>query len=76
LVWVLFVASVPVLSVLGFVPTMVLLMAALMFGVERRRGPRPLFGVIVIPVALYVLFVDLLSIQLPTGLIYLGPLGS
>jgi hypothetical protein len=75
-VWLCFLLSVPLLAIIGFVPTMALLVAALLFGVERRFGWRPLVVAIVIPVGVYELFVHLLSIPLPTGLFNLGPLSN
>jgi putative tricarboxylic transport membrane protein len=74
-VLVLFVACVPLLTVVGFVITGALLMAVLLFAVERRRGWIPLLAAIVVPVALYELFTELLSIQLPVGMFGTGVLG-
>jgi hypothetical protein len=75
-VWLLFAVAVGVLSVLGFVPTIALLIAALLYGVERRRDWRPILVAVLVPVASYELFVHLLDIPLPTGLLLLGPFSS
>jgi putative tricarboxylic transport membrane protein len=75
-VWLIFLLSVPLLAIVGFVPTMALLVAVLLYGVERRIGWQPLVVAIVIPVGVYELFVHLLSIPLPTGLFNLGPLST
>lgn len=75
-VWLFFLLSVPLLAIVGFVPTMALLVAVLLYGVERRTGWQPLVVAVVIPVGVYELFVHLLSIPLPTGLFNLGPLST
>ncbi|HEX3593329.1 MAG TPA: tripartite tricarboxylate transporter TctB family protein [Pseudonocardiaceae bacterium] len=75
-VWICFLVAVPILAVLGFVPAMAILIAALLFGVERRLNWKSLVVAIVVPVAVYELFVHLLTIPLPTGVISIGPLSS
>jgi hypothetical protein len=70
-----YVAAVPLLAFIGFVLTTMLLMAYLLFFVERRRGFGPISAVIVVPIAVYLLFVQLLGIELPVGIIGLGVLG-
>lgn len=75
-VWLCFAISVPILTVLGFVPAMAILIAVVLFGVERRLNWRALVVAIVVPVAVYELFVHLLTIPLPVGLINIGPLSS
>ncbi|HEX5405594.1 MAG TPA: tripartite tricarboxylate transporter TctB family protein, partial [Pseudonocardiaceae bacterium] len=75
-VWLCFAVAVPVLTYLGFVPAMAILIAVLLFGVERRLNWRALLVAVVVPVGVYELFVHLLSIPLPTGLIAIGPLSS
>jgi putative tricarboxylic transport membrane protein len=74
-VWLCYAVSIPLLTLLGFVPTGALLVFALLFGVEGRRNWRALAAAILIPVAASVVFVDLLTIPLPQGLISHGPLG-
>jgi hypothetical protein len=75
-VWLCFAVSVPVLTVLGFVPAMAILIAVLLFGVERRWNWRPLLVAVLVPVGVYELFVHVLTIPLPTGLIAVGPFSS
>lgn len=75
-VWLCFLISVPILTVLGFVPAMAILIAAVLFGVERRLNWRALVVAIVVPVAVYELFVHLLVIPLPVGVFNLGPFSS
>jgi hypothetical protein len=75
-VWICFAVAVPVLTVLGFVPAMAILIAVLLFGVERRLNWRSIVLAVVVPVGVYELFVHLLSIPLPTGLFALGPFSS
>jgi putative tricarboxylic transport membrane protein len=75
IVWVCFAATVPLLSVLGFVPTMAILVFLLVFGVENRHNWRSIVAAIAIPVATSVIFVDLLGIPLPLGLLSTNSLG-
>jgi putative tricarboxylic transport membrane protein len=74
-VWLCYAACVPLLTLLGFVPTMALLVFALVFGFEKRRTWRGLAVAIVVPVAISAVFVNLLTIPLPEGLISHGPFG-
>jgi hypothetical protein len=75
-VWICFAVAVPVLTVLGFVPAMAILIAVLLFGVERRLNWRSIVLAVVVPVGVYELFVHLLSIPLPTGVFAIGPFSS
>lgn len=75
-VWVCFLVAVPILTFVGFVPAMAILIALLLFGVERRLNWRSLVVAVVVPVGVYELFVHLLGIPLPTGVLPLGPFGS
>jgi putative tricarboxylic transport membrane protein len=67
--------AVPLLGVLGFVPTIALLLAFLFLFVERRRGIAPLIAIAVIPIVTWLLFADLLGMELPTGQLHAGVLG-
>jgi putative tricarboxylic transport membrane protein len=69
-VWIGFAASVPLLVLVGFVPAMALLVAYLLFAVERLRGLRPLAAVILIPVLIYLVFAYLLAVDLPLGSLF------
>jgi tripartite tricarboxylate transporter TctB family protein len=75
LVWVTFAVSALLLPVFGFAVTMALLLAALIYGVEGKRGWLPMIAVVLVPIVLYELFVDLLAIQMPVGLLDIGLLG-
>ncbi|HXP00179.1 MAG TPA: tripartite tricarboxylate transporter TctB family protein [Luteibacter sp.] len=70
-----FLACVPLLGVLGFVLTAILLFAYLLFFVEKRRSAGAIAATVTIPVVTWLLFVQLLGIELPNGLLRLGFLG-
>ncbi len=74
-VWAGFVAVVPLIYVLGFTLSMMVLVAYLLFVVEGRRTLPAAVAVIAIPAAIYLLFVNALGITLPVGLLRLGILG-
>ncbi len=50
-------------------------MAWLLIVVEKRRGITSFIALLIIPVAIYFLFVRLLGIALPVGMLHLGILG-
>jgi hypothetical protein len=75
LVWLCFAVAVALLALLGFVPTMAALVFVLIFAVEGRHTWWSLLVAAAIPVAASFLFVDLLSIPLPVGLLSHAPLG-
>jgi hypothetical protein len=68
--------AIPLMTIIGFVPASAALIFLVLFGVEERRNWRALAAAILIPVAAFLVFVRLLTIQLPIGLVNLGPLGS
>jgi hypothetical protein len=68
--------AIPLMTIIGFVPASAALVFLVLFGVEGRRNWRALTAAILIPVAAFLVFVRLLTIQLPIGLLNLGPLGS
>lgn len=68
-VWLCYALAVPLLAVLGFVPAAALLVFVLLFGIEQRRDWWAVAAAILIPVATSVVFVGLLKIQLPQGLL-------
>lgn len=74
-VWGGYVAAVPLLYALGFTLTMMALMAYLLVVVERRWSPRAIAAIVLVPPAVYLLFVHLLGIDLPEGLTGPGMLG-
>jgi len=74
-VWLCFSVTTVLVGVLGFVPATAILVFVLLCGIEGRRDWRALLAAIAIPVATFALFVNVLSIQLPLGLIGNGPLG-
>lgn len=74
-VWGGYLATVPVLYVLGFTLAMMVLLAYLLVVVERRRSPQAIAAILLVPVAVYLLFVHLLGIDLPEGMTGPGMFG-
>ena len=70
-----YVVSVPLFAVIGFVLTGMLLMAYLLLYVEKRRHYAAYIAIVAVPIAIYLLFVQVLSIELPNGLLNTGVLG-
>jgi hypothetical protein len=70
-----YVVSVPVLAVLGFVPTILLLLAFLFLFVERRRDIGAYAGIVIIPIVTWLLFAKVLGMEMPDGMLHLGFLG-
>ena len=68
LVFVLILASVLLMPVLGFVLAMLLLSCGITFGVERRHDPTSIASAVLLPVLIYGLFAVLLGVRLPEGL--------
>ena len=68
LVWLALIMSAVLIPIIGFVATMVLLVAALLIGVERRRSIGAVVAVVLIPGLAYWLFAGVLGVLLPTGL--------
>jgi putative tricarboxylic transport membrane protein len=68
LVWLALILSAALIPILGFVATMVLLVAVLLFGFEGRRSIGAVVAVVVIPGLAYWLFAGVLGILLPTGI--------
>ena len=66
-IWVAMLASVLLVSVAGFLIAMLVLVGILIFGLEGKRNLRGLAAVILIPLSCYLLFAELLQVQLPTG---------
>jgi putative tricarboxylic transport membrane protein len=66
-IWVAMLASVLLISFAGFLLAMLVLVGVLIFGLEGQRNLRGLAAVILIPLSCYLLFAELLQVQLPTG---------
>ena len=66
--WVAILVAVLAVDVVGFLVAMVLLVAVLMLGIERRRGPAAIATIVLTPVLAYLLFAQLLQVPLPAGL--------
>jgi putative tricarboxylic transport membrane protein len=65
--WVLVLAAALLIEVVGFVVSMFLLVAAILFGIEGRRDIPTIITVIATPLLAYLLFGWLLQVRLPTG---------
>jgi len=55
---------------LGFIVSMLILMAGVMFGIERTFTKTAILTVALVPVAFWTLFAVLLGVRLPEGLLY------
>ena len=75
LVFIGYVVAVPLFATIGFVLTGMLLMAYLLIYVEKRRNVASYVALVAVPIVIYLLFVQVLSIELPTGLLGIGILG-
>ncbi|MFI6347883.1 tripartite tricarboxylate transporter TctB family protein [Streptomyces sp. NPDC050560] len=69
-VWAGFTAAVALLQLLGFLAAMGLLVAYLLFTVERIRVLRAVLAIVLIPLAVYGVFAYLLGVELPTGSLF------
>lgn len=69
LVWVAIAVGVVLLGIVGFLPAMAVLVALLLWGVERTYTVGSVAAVVLIPGAGYVIFETLLGLELPTGLL-------
>lgn len=67
-VWLVLAVAVGLMSVLGFLLTSVLLVAALVLGMERLRGIRTVVAMLALPLGIYVVFSVLLAVRLPVGI--------
>ena len=66
--WIAILVAVLAVGVAGFLVAMVLLVAVLMLGIERRRSPSAIATIVLTPLLAYLLFAQLLQVPLPTGL--------
>lgn len=69
-VLVLTVVTVVLFEPLGFIASTMLLMAGIMFGVERKFTIVSVATVVLIPIVFWTLFAVLLGVRLPAGLLY------
>lgn len=65
--WAAVLAGALLVGPLGFLTAMVLLVAAILFLIEGRRGLGPVLTTILIPVLAWLLFAQLLQVPLPAG---------
>ena len=61
------------MPLIGFVPAIVLLLAYLVFGLERIKGIKAVVVVVAVPIVAYALFVFVLGVDLPTSILFEGP---
>lgn len=69
-VWLGFTVGVPLLALAGFLPTMALLVAYLLLTVERIHPLKAILAAVLIPLVIYTVFVYLLGVELPVGLLF------
>jgi tripartite tricarboxylate transporter TctB family protein len=72
-VWLGFLIGVALMPLIGFVPANIVLIAYLVFGVERIRGIKAVLVIIAVPLVAYALFVFVLGVELPTSILFEGP---
>ncbi|WP_213991684.1 tripartite tricarboxylate transporter TctB family protein [Sodalis sp. dw_96] len=70
-----YVVSVPLFAVIGFVLTGMLLMAYILLFIEKRRHYGAYIAIVAVPIVIYLLFAQVLSIELPNGPFNTGILG-
>ncbi|XBS71376.1 tripartite tricarboxylate transporter TctB family protein [Acerihabitans sp. KWT182] len=70
-----YVVSVPLFALIGFVLTGMLLMAYILLFIEKRRHYGAYIAIVAVPIVIYLLFVQVLGIELPNGLLNTGILG-
>jgi putative tricarboxylic transport membrane protein len=66
-VWMALLVAAVLVNVLGFLASMVVLVAVLLLGIERRRGLSTIVTIVVTPLLAYLLFGLLLQVPLPSG---------
>lgn len=67
--WVFLLASVLLITVVGFMIAMLVLVASLVFGLEGKRNLAGVATIILIPLLAYLLFAVLLQVRFPTGML-------
>ncbi len=68
--FVLMAVVIGVMESLGFIVSMLLLMAGIMFGIERKFTPTAFLVVALVPIVFWTLFAVLLGVRLPPGVLY------
>jgi hypothetical protein len=69
-VWLGFLIGIALMPLIGFVPATILLIAYLVFGVERIRGLKAVLVIVTVPLAAYALFVFVLGVELPASSLF------
>lgn len=72
-VWLGFLIGCALMPLIGFVPATILLLAYLVFGLERIKGIKAILVIVVVPLVAYALFVFVLGVDLPTSSLFEGP---
>lgn len=65
--WVALLLAILLVNVIGFLLAMIVLVAVLLLGIDRRRGIATFITIILVPVLVYLLFATLLKVPLPAG---------
>jgi hypothetical protein len=71
-VWAGFGISIVLMPLIGFVPATILLIAYLVFAVERIKGVKAVLVIIAVPLVAYALFVFVLGVELPASTLFEG----
>jgi len=72
-VWLGFLIGVALMPLIGFVPATIVLIAYLVFGVERIKGIKAVLVIVAVPLVAYALFVFVLGVELPASTLFEGP---
>jgi hypothetical protein len=71
-VWSGFLIGIVLMPLLGFIPATALLIAYLVFAVERIKGIKAVLVIIAVPLVAYALFVFVLGVELPASTLFDG----
>jgi hypothetical protein len=72
-VWLGFLIGVALMPLIGFVPATAVLIAYLVFGIERIKGIKAVLVIVAVPLVAYALFVFVLGVELPASSLFEGP---